>query len=239
MSGRTVLLVAVPVAAALNQIGDGSCVMRIVTSAVLLLAPGWGLSRWWPPCRESMVNFGFAFLTAALSADVLLACALGLTGIGLGETAVRLSFAVLGLLATATAPRVVRPVGDLRLPAVRAGVIVRAAVALSAFLTVGAAVVHASHELSAREAGVDLTALSVTPAGRAAHIQVTPSQSGTYRLVLTLDGAVLVQRTDVLRDGDDVSVTVAAPAEGSVLTAELYRNATTEALRRVTLVGNP
>lgn len=236
-SPRLLVFLAVLVAVAVNLAFPDVWGVRPVTAAVLLLAPGWGLSRWWPPSRESAVTYGFAVLTAALSADVLLACVLGLTGLGLGRTTVALAFGALGLLTTASAPGDVPAVPGLRfrMSATRA---VQALLVLAACAAVVVTLVDATASRSESESRLDVTALSITPRDDSAEVLVDAQRDGTYRLVVSLDDQVVLERTEDLGAGRPLSVSLPAPADGATLTAELYRGPSAEVLRTVTLVGS-
>ena len=84
---------------------------------------------------------------------------------------------------------------------------------------------------------MDVTALSITPEDESARGVVEADQEGTYRLLVQVDQQVLADETAELRAGEDLTLTVTAPADGATLTAELFRSPATEAVRRVTLVG--
>jgi hypothetical protein len=232
-------VVLVLVAATLGLLGDSWPGVGPVAAAVLLLTPGWGLSRWWAPSRDSVVNYGFAFLAGAIAADVLVACLLTLSPLGLDRSTVTIGYAALSLLTLLTAPTRVEPVAGLRRPARPAATVVRVLVGLLACAAVAAAVHAAPDSRTASEAQMDVTALSVTPDGSSARVTLEPDRAGTYRMVVTLGTQVLVDRTDRLRDQQDLTVSVPTPAAGATLTAQVYRTPDTEVLRRVDLVGSP
>ena len=237
-SARVLLALTVLVAAAANLAVPDGWALRPLTAAVLLLAPGWGLSRWWPPSRESLVTYGFAVLTAAISTDVLLACVLGLTGLGLGQTTVAVCFGALGLIATVTAPATVPPVPGLRRPTASSTLAGQVALAGAAGAVIVVTLVHATNSRSASESRLDVTALSVTSHADSAEVLIAPDRTGTYRLVVALDDQVLLQRTEELSAGQDLSFSFPSPGAGATLTAELYREPAAEVLRTVTLVGD-
>lgn len=239
MKTRLAILLLI-VAACLSALAGDSPVLRAPAAAVLLLAPGWGLSRWWPSSRDDLVSWCAAAIGTALACDVLVACALGLPPFGLDRTAVAISFAAVGLLATVTAPRAIDiPGAGLSAPGpVR--IAAYALPAVAAIAVIAAAVHVASDSQQTSEARLDITALSVTPDGAVANVVLEADRPGTYELVVSRDGAVLSRRTSQLEPEDTISMSVASPPPGSTISAEAFREPGDGApLRTVTLVGAP
>ena len=240
-SAAAALLVLV---AALALSFTPSDLARGSSAVVLLLAPGWGLSGWWGRSQRSAVELTFAVLATGLAADVLLACLLGLTPLQLTRSSVSVGLALLGAIALATSPRV--PADRVeRSPGGRgaAGWLLSARVflVLAAVLTLAAVLRSADVSRTQSEQRLDATSLSVVAAGAVQSVVVVADRAGTYRLVVSRGGELLIDRTQELSPGQRLSLGVDTPqpvGASTALAASLYRDDGPTPLRTVRLDGS-